>query len=317
MKRLVYALQLTAIGLTVAGVAQAKQLVLYTASNEQIEMTVVDAFKNAHPDITVDRVNMSTGPITQRLIAEAANPQADVVWMINDIALEQLKQAGALEPYEPSDSAVAEEFRDPDGFYMGHNATIMAMAVNTDLLEKRGLPMPTGWVDLIKPVYKGAITVAAPTKSGTGLSIFASLVDALGWNYIDNLHQNIFQYNDSGSAAVRQAVSGETVIGLSYDAAILQQMGAGTPIEMVIGEISPNVMEGAGLVANAPHPDEARLFLDWLFSDEGAQVLGPHVGIGAVPGYGNVDQSEVYLWQMRRPLDADEFKREWAAKYEK
>ena len=318
MKRLIYAAQMAAIGLIFASSATfAEELVLYTASNEQIEKTVIEAFKKAHPEISVETVNMSTGPITQRLIAEGSNPQADVVWMVNDIALKQLKQAGVLEPYEPENNAVAEEFKDPDGFYMGHNATIMAMAVNANLLKERGLPMPTDWADLIKPVYKGTITVAAPTKSGTGLSIFATLVDAFGWNYIDNLHQNISQYSDGGSAPARQAATGETVIGLSYDAAVLQQIAADAPVEMVIGRISPNVVEGAGLVANAPHRDEAKLFLDWLFSKDGASVLGPHVGIGAVPGYGNVDQSKVYLWKMRRPLDAEEFKRQWAAKYEK
>jgi iron(III) transport system substrate-binding protein len=318
MKRLLYALHAAVLGLMLApSAAVAQQLVLYTASNEEIEKAVVDAFKQAHPEITVETINMSTGPITQRLIAEKANPQADVVWMVNDIALKQLKDAGVLEPYEPKDNAVAEEFKDPDGFYMGHNATIMAMAVNTDVLKQKGLPMPSSWEDLILPVYKQSITVAAPTKSGTGLSIFTMLHDAFGWNYIDNLHQNIFQYNDSGSAAARQTASGETAIGLSYDAAILQQMAGDAPVEMVIGRVSPNVIEGAGLVANGPNPEQGRLFVDWLFSKEGAAVLGPHVGIGAVPGYGNVDLSKVHLWTMRRPLDPEEFKREWAAKYEK
>ncbi len=260
---------------------------------------------------------MSTGPITEKAIAEKANPQADVIWMVNDIALEQLKEAGALEPYEPANSPIDEAFKDPDGFYMGHNATVMGMAVNTKLLEEKGLPMPTTWEDLIKPVYRGQITVAAPTKSGTGLSIFTTMVDAMGWNFIDNLHQNIFQYNSSGSAAARQTGGGETVIGLSYDTAILQQVNAGVPVELVIGRISPNVMEGGGLLAGGPNPKEGKIFLDWLFGEAGAKVFAPHVGIGAVPGYGNIDLSKVHLWKMRRPLDANEFKRKWASLYEK
>ncbi|TDJ11214.1 MAG: extracellular solute-binding protein [Gammaproteobacteria bacterium] len=297
--------------------AQAKEeLVLYTASNSTIEKDVMAAFQKKYPDIDVQSINMSTGPITERAIAEKANPQADIIWMVNDIALEQLKGAGVLEPYEPKGSAIDDAFKDPDGFYMGHNATVMGMAVNIKLLEEKKLPMPKSWDDLIKPVYKGQITVAAPTKSGTGLSIFSTMHDAFGWNFIDNLHQNIFQYNSSGSAAARQTGSGETVIGLSYDTAILQQVTAGMPVELVVGNISPNVIEGAGLIAGAPHPAEAKLFLDWLFSEEGAKVLAPHVGIGAVPGYGNIDLSKVSLWKMRRPLDAKEFKREWAAKYE-
>lgn len=300
----------------IAGTADARVLVLYTASNPKIEKDILAAFKKAYPDIELKSVNGSTGPMTERAIAEKENPQADVIWMINNIALDQLKEAGALEPYEPKDSPIGDAFRDPDGFWVAHNATVMGLAVNIKRLKEEKLPMPTTWEDLIKPVYKGQITIAAPTKSGTGYSIMSTLVDAFGWNFIDNLHQNIFQYNESGSAAARQAGRGETVIGLSYDTALLQQVRAGVGVEMVIGRISPNVLEGGGLLAGAPHPTEAKLFLDWLFSEEAAKVFGPSVGAAAVQGYGSVDMSKVHLWKMRRPVDANEFKRQWAAKYE-
>ncbi|MCH9049534.1 MAG: extracellular solute-binding protein, partial [Proteobacteria bacterium] len=174
-----------------AGAAGAGELVVYTASNPKIHKDIMAGFKKAHPEINAKSVNMSTGPITERVIAEKANPQADVIYMVNNIALEQLKAAGVLEPYMPKNTKIADAFKDEDGFYMGHNATIMAMAVNIKLLKEKKLPMPTSWEDLIKPVYKGQITIAAPTKSGTGLSIISTLVDAFGWNYIDNLHQNI------------------------------------------------------------------------------------------------------------------------------
>ncbi|MCH7889295.1 MAG: extracellular solute-binding protein [Proteobacteria bacterium] len=300
----------------IAGTADARVLVLYTASNPKIEKDILAAFKKAYPDIELKSVNGSTGPMTERAIAEKENPQADVIWMINNIALDQLKEAGALEPYEPKDSPIGDAFKDPDGFWVAHNATVMGLAVNIKRLKEEKLPMPTTWEDLIKPVYKGQITIAAPTKSGTGYSIMSTLVDAFGWNFIDNLHQNIFQYNESGSAAARQAGRGETVIGLSYDTALLQQVRAGVGVEMVIGRISPNVLEGGGLLAGAPHPTEAKLFLDWLFSEEAAKVFGPSVGAAAVQGYGSVDMSKVHLWKMRRPVDANEFKRQWAAKYE-
>lgn len=300
----------------ISGQAQAGDLVLYTASNDEIEKSVLDAFKEAHPDINISTINMSTGPITEKTIAEMGNPQADVVWMVNNFALNQLKGAGAFQPYSPVGSAVEEAFVDPDGFWVGHNGTVMALAVNTKLLEEKGLPMPQGWVDLIKPVYQGQITVAAPTKSGTGFTIISTMQDAFGANFVDNLHQNIFQYNSSGSAAARQVGGGETVIGLSYDTAIMQQVSVNADVEMVLGSLSPNVIEGAGLVAGAPHEAEGKIFLDWLFSDAGLNVLDPHIGLGAAKGFGKIDQDQVYLWELRRPVDAEEFKREWAKKYE-
>ena len=297
--------------------AVAQKLVLYTASNPEIEKVVMDAFMKAHPAIKVEAINLSTGPVVQRAIAEKANPQADVIWMINDVAMNQLKAAGVFEPYEPKGVKVPEGFRDPDGFWTAHNATIMAMAVNTKLLKEKNLPMPATWEDLTKPVYKGAISVAAATKSGTGLSIATTMYDSYGWDFLDRLHANIFQYQSSGSAPARQAAAGEVVIGLTYDTAIVQQIRAGQPIEMVYGGLSPNVLEGAGLVTKGPNPKEGKLFMDFLFGPEAGKAFAPFVGIGAAPGVSNVDLSKVKMWKMKKPIDAEAFKREWAAKYEK
>jgi len=264
----------------------------------------------------VKSINMSTGPITEKAIAEMGNPQADVIWMVNNFALEKLKQSGALQPYTPLNLAVAPAFIDPDGFWYGHDATIMAMAVNTRMLAEKNLPLPTDWTDLINPIYQGQVSIAAPTKSGTGYTIMANMYDMYGWNFIDNLHANIFQYNDSGSAAARQVAGGEVAIGLSYDTAILQQVQASPEVEMVIGRLSPSVIEGGGLVAGAPHEAEGKLFMDWLFSEDGLTVMAPYVGIGAMPGVGNIDLSTVTLWTLRRPIDEDAFKQDWSKRYE-
>jgi iron(III) transport system substrate-binding protein len=308
------------VGMLVLGLgaapAPAQKLVLYTASNPEIEKVMMDAFQKAHPEITVEAINLSTGPVVQRAIAEKANPQADVVWMVNDVALNQLKAAGVFEPYEPKNAKVPEAFRDPDGFWTAHNATIMAMAVNTKLLKEKKLPKPATWEDLTKPVYKGMISMPAATKSGTGLSIAMTMYDAYGWGYLDKLHANIFQYQSSGSAPARQAAAGEVVIGLTYDTAIIQQVRAGQPIEMVYGGLSPNVMEGAGLVAKGSNPTQGKLFMDFLFGPEAGKAFAPFVGIGAAPGVANVDVKKVKMWKMKKPIDAETFKREWAARYE-
>ncbi|PVB60584.1 extracellular solute-binding protein [Labrenzia sp. 011] len=304
------------IGASFALSASAGELVLYTASNPKIEKDIVDAFKSAHPEIDVKAINMSTGPITEKTLAEMANPQADVIWMVNNFALDKLKEAGALQPYTPKDNIILSAFVDPDGFWMGHNGTIMAMAVNKKLLAEKELPMPSDWSDLINPVYKGQITVASPIKSGTGYTIMSAMWDMFGDNYIENLNENVFQYNDSGSAAARQVGGGENAIGLTYDTAILQQVDANPDVEMAIGRMSPNIIEGAGLIEGAPHEAEGKIFLDWLMGKSGMEAFAPHVGVGAAAGYGKVDLSKVAFWHLRRPMNQDEFKADWSRKYE-
>ena len=81
---------------------------------------------------------------------------------------------------------------------------------------------------------------------------------------------------------------------------------------MVIGHISPAVMEGGGLVAGAKHRKDAETFLDWLFSRDAAQVFAPLVGATPFPGLGSDDMSKIVLWKMTRPFDEASFTKEWA-----
>jgi iron(III) transport system substrate-binding protein len=313
MRQFFYATAAT-IGLLTGASAEARDLVLYDAS-EKVGAALTTAFKAAHPDINVQVVSGSTGPITERSIAEMGNPQADVIYLVNNVALEQLKNAGVFEPYSPPSTVIRPDFREPDGFYTRYFATTMCMVVNRDRLADKGLPMPVTWEDLIKPVYKNEIAMPSPLQSGTGSTILATFVDAFGWPFIENLHENIYQYSDGGSGGAQLAGTGEVTIGLSYDTTCFATQSSGRPVDVVFGRITPNTSEGGGLVAGGPHPEEARVFLDWMAGKEAAEILGGLVGATAVPGYGLVNLDEMTTWTMRRPVDIAEFRKEWAARF--
>jgi iron(III) transport system substrate-binding protein len=303
-----------ALGAALASGASAREVVLYNAS-DAVNSAMVEAFKKKHPDIEVKFVSGSTGPIAERAIAEKSNPQADVIYLVNNVALEQLKSAGVFEPYEPKNSKLRPEFREADGFYSRYFATTMCMVVNTQRLAEKKLPMPRTWEDLIKPVYKKEISLPSPLKSGTGGAILTTFVDAFGWTFVENLNQNVYQYSDGGSGGAGLAGSGEVTIGLSYDTTCYSVKSSGKPVEVVYGSITPYVSEGGGLVAGAPHPEEAKIFLDFMASEDAAKVLGGVVGATAVPGFGLVDLSTLTLWDIRRPVDMDEFRKEFASRF--
>lgn len=304
----------TAVSLLMTSTVLARDLVIYDAS-EDVGAALAAAFGAKHPEISVKVTSGSTGPIAERAIAEMANPQADVVYLVNDTALEQLKNAGVFEPYAPTDSALRASFREPDDFYSKYFATTMCMVVNTERLAQKQLPMPTTWEDLIKPVYKNEISLPSPMQSGTGGAILTTFVDAFGWQFVENLNENVYQYSDGGSGGAQLAGTGEVTIGLSYDTTCYATKSSGRPVEVVFGRITPNVTEGGGLVAGAPHPEEAKLFLDWMASAEAAEILGSMVGATAVPGYGLVNIDEVSPWTMRRPVDLEAFRREFADRF--
>jgi len=288
----------------------AREVVIYNAS-DSVNTPLVEAFKKKHPGIDVKFVSGSTGPITERAIAEKAKPQADVVYLVNNFALDQLKQAGVFEPYDPKASAVRSDFREPDGFYTRYFATTMCMVVNTKRIADKKLPMPVSWEDLIRPVYAKEISLPSPLKSGTGVGILTTFADAFGWPFIENLSENVFQWSDGGSDGAQLAARGEVAIGLSFDTTCYGLKTAGHPVEVIFGRITPNVSEGGGLVSGGPNPVEGKLFLDFMASKDAAEVLGKVVGATAVPGYGLVDLNAVSLWSLRRPVDTNVFRRDF------
>jgi len=306
---------LLALGLA-ATAAAGQKVVLYTASNDEIEKVVMQAFQKAHPEIAVEAINLSTGPIAQRAIAEKANPQADVVWMVNDVALNQLKAAGCSSPTSPRGrqcpkaSAIRRLLdraqRDDHGPGGQHQAAAG---------EEASLARNLGGPDQARVQRDGHH--AGGDQIGHGLRHRRDDVRRLRVGLPGSAPRQHLPVSVEWKRAGARGGFGEVAIGLTYDTAVIQQIRAGQPIEMVYGGMSPNVMEGAGLVAKGPNPKQGKLFMDFLFGPEAGKAFAPFVGISCVPGVANVDVAKVKMWKMKKPIDADAFKRDWAARYEK
>src|SRR5215475_8544609 len=80
----------------------AKDLVVYTALEDDQLAAYKSAFEAKNPDITIKWVRDSTGPITARLLAEKSNRQADVVWGLAATSLLILDKEGMLQGYAPA-----------------------------------------------------------------------------------------------------------------------------------------------------------------------------------------------------------------------
>jgi len=299
-------------------------LTLYTAANEVMEAAVLEGFQKKYPGITIERVNMSSGPIASRVLAEMDNPKADVIWGLFESYMMTLREKGAIEPYKPKDfDAVDPQFVDPDGFYTGHDVTLMGWAANTQILTEKGLDVPLTWEDLVKEEYKGMVSVASPAQSGTGMTFMTCLYDMNGgWDYIDKLNKNIFQYNSSGGASGRQAARGEVSIGMTYDTAILGLQGEGFPVQVVFPPNDCYTVETSALINKAPHPETAKLFLDYLISKEGMFALAKVAAVLTRPDVVVVSSAkpqlaDLTLYKMKNVYDLEKFANDWLARYSK
>ena len=258
-----------------ASAAFAKDLLVYTALEDDEIPRYLALFKKSHPDINVKIVRDSTGIVTAKLLAEKDNPQADVVWGTAATSLMLCDQAGMVEPYAPKDiERVVPKMKDtnPVPHWVGIKAWMTGFCVNTIECADLKLPVPKSFDDLLNPVYKGHLVMPNPASSGTGFLTVSAILQMKGekdgWAYLDKLHQNIARYTHSGSKPCKLTGAGELPIGLSFAYRGFMQKKKGEPV------ITSFPAEGSGwdveancLIKKANIKPEAKIFLDWAISE--------------------------------------------------
>jgi iron(III) transport system substrate-binding protein len=281
------------LGIVGGGVGQAaEKLTVYTAfENEQLP-GYKKAFEAANPGIEIDWVRDSTGIITARLLAEKEKPQADIVWGLAASSLLLLERDGLLEAYAPKGlDQIKPVFRSPKNppTWVGADAWMAAVCYNTIEGTKRGLTAPATWQDLLKPEYKGLVSMPNPASSGTGFLTVSgwlqSMGEAAGWAYMDKLNENIANYTHSGSKPCRQAAAGEYVLGISieYTGASLKTKGA--PIDVILPkEGSGWDMEATAIIKGTDNLAAAKALADFAASREANELYNNFYAVVARQG---------------------------------
>ncbi len=279
-----------AIAAAASSPAWAGDLTLYTALEaEEIEAYIAAAEADL-PDINFTVLRLSTGDLGARLIAEANNPQADVIWgfALTNMLNPQIYDQTAPVEVEGVDQLAA-QFRDEGGRWFAPIGYMGAFCVNIPRLEQIGAPMPTSWADLTNPAYAGEVVMPDPGSSGTGYLQIAAILQGMGeeagWDFIEALDPNMAQYTTSGSRPCRMAQAGEYAIGASLSLTAIQGIDEGYPIEMVIpSDYAGFELEANAMVAGANNPEDAKRFLDWTLSESAAAVYSEHKDLVTLPG---------------------------------
>ncbi len=255
-----------------------KKVIIYASVDEENAKKILDAF-TADTGITASFVHLSSGPALARITAERNNPQADI-WLgapnENHIIA---KERGLTIPYKSEAwKRMDPKFKDPDGYWRSFYMNPMAFGVNIEALKKAGAPMPTSWMDLLKPVYKGLIQMPTPQSSGTAYNIVASLVTMWGedkaFDYMKKLSPNVQTYTSSGTAPSKAVAVGQCAIGIQFTPAFFQFIDEGYPLKVVfpkegVGFEAPAV----SILKGAKNLEAAKILVDWLVSKKGQDVL--------------------------------------------
>ncbi|MCW4629504.1 MULTISPECIES: putative 2-aminoethylphosphonate ABC transporter substrate-binding protein [Marinomonas] len=277
---------------SIAAHAATTELTVYSAVEAEDLKKYAARFNQDYPDIKINWVRDSTGIVTAKLLAEKANPQADVVWGLAATSLMLLKNENMLESYKPKNyDQLSPKFKDTSDnpMWTGMDAWMAAICYNTIEAEKLGLPKPTSWQDLTNPVYKGHIVMPNPSSSGTGYLDVSSWLQLFGedkgWEYMDALHNNIGTYTHSGSKPCKLAASGETAIGISFAFRAAKSKKEGAPLDIVFPTEGLGWdMEATAIIKGTDKLEAAKILADWAASQKANEMYNEGYAVVAMPG---------------------------------
>jgi iron(III) transport system substrate-binding protein len=272
--------------------AQKTQLLVYTALETDQIKAYQESFNKSYPNIELKFVRDSTGIITAKVLAEKANPQADIVIGVSASSMAVFNNEGMLLPYAPKGlDKILPQYRDARNppAWVGMDVYGAAVCFNTVEAAKRKLPKPQSWKDLTKPVYKGQITMPHPSSSGTGYLDVIGWLQMWGegdaWKFMDALHENIAQYTHSGSKPCRQAGAGEFTIGVSFEYRAVTTKKSGAPIDVIFpSEGLGWDLEASGIMKGTKKLAAARSLMDWLATPGAMELYAKNFAVLAMPG---------------------------------
>ncbi len=254
----------------------------------QIVRPMVDAFKAKYPGIEVQYSRASGSDTALKIMNEARARRGAADIFDGTSTLTPLMQAGLVASYKPKEAeAYPPELKDKDGYWTVPNLFFLTAGYNTNLVKPEDLPKT--WDDLLNPRWKGQIAWTNDMSSGGPPGFVNHILTIKGQEKgLDYLRKFNAQQPVTIPAAQRvvldKVIAGEYPLALmifNYHAAISAEQGA--PVGWLKLEPLIETMNVVAIVRDSPHPNAARLFVEFMLSDEGQQVMADNNYMPAKP----------------------------------
>jgi iron(III) transport system substrate-binding protein len=237
--------------------------------------------KTYKKDVDITFVRPGGWPVClDKVRAWGGKPDADIFLGAGAPAHEVLKKEGLIVPYRPKgwDKVPADwhgmKVKDKGDLWTCFAPWIVTNLYNEKVLKKLRLPPPKTWHDLLNPIYRGNIVHTLPYASGTMHETIEILLQAFGeeeaWRYLRLLAAQLARFSTGSTDTTQLVARGEVPIGIAQPQ--MNAMAArkdGFPVRDLLPEKTILVPEAVALLKGAPNEKVGKIFLDWLYSDDG------------------------------------------------
>jgi len=274
---------------TLAAARREGRVSIAGAPGTTLRAALVAGFEKSYPEIAVEYTGMSGRDVVPRIARErqAGVYQWDIFIGGPTSALAGLKPIGAFDPLRPAlirPEALDESkwlggfqdgFMDSEArlFYAFDGTVTQAFHVNWDVLARGSIKSPK---ELLDPKWAGKIVWEDPRQEGAGVN--AGLVVSLTYGeefFVRLLREQKVTYTRDRRQMTEWVVRGRYPIAIALatdELIIFQEKGVGRNVEPLHAELIDTLIPGWGSVAlmnRAPHPNAAKVYLNWLLSSDG------------------------------------------------
>ncbi|HEY4407965.1 MAG TPA: extracellular solute-binding protein [Xanthobacteraceae bacterium] len=287
-----------AIDAAVIAAAKKEGEVVWTSTQivNQLVRPIAAAFEKKYPGIKVRYTRANANEVAVKILNEsrAGRPQSDVFDGTSSVV--PLKQEGYVLQWQPEAAKdYPDLYKDPDGYWIASNLYINTPGYNTALVPKG--TQPQTYQDLLDPKWKGKIAWNAlpSTSGGVGFvgTVLAEMGEQKGMDYLRAFSkQKVANVAAAARQVLDQVIAGEYAIALqifNHHAVISAKKGA--PVDWIKMEPATGTLSVVGIQKNAPHPNAAKLLVDFIISKEGQQVYRDADYLTADPAVPALDPS--------------------------
>ena len=255
------------------GAKREGQLTLYTSHTWF--RTFVKEFEKKYPFIKASEWRNDSKNIIRKVLEEAKSGRVlvDVVETTAD-GMGIIRREGLLQEYYSPQARYYPDELKPKGkkgfFYLPDRETYNSLGFNTKLIPPA--MAPRNFKDLLDPRWKGKMAITSTT---TGVRWIGNVLDTMGREYLEKMSEQDVSVQDMAPAALIGLVSsGEVPLSPTiFDANVTLAKEKGAPVEWRPLEPVVTTVGSAALMSKAPNPYTALLFIDFLLSKEGQQLI--------------------------------------------
>jgi len=252
-----------------------EKLVLYGVGPKELWDPLKESFQKRFPGIELDGTDQRGRESREKVFAEQRGRAYAVDIVISGFSTQnELIQENFVDAYRsPFAADVRPELAFQSEYLNSRSAGLLSLTVNTSLVPPD--QEPKMWKDILDPRWRGKICMDDPRGSGPGNPIMAGLEILYGQEFLEKLAEQKPFFATQAGPLLTGLTRGEYALYLSgVTRDIVKQRQSGAPIKYVKLADGVGISQNAqALIKNAPHPNAARLWLEWSLSEEGQQEL--------------------------------------------